>query len=84
MLSAIQKYEMILTSNSLMTGKFCLFEMLNLRKRFSDIATHMHMKKQRLYNKSKKSKKPSHKKAFKDIRSLIRNKLGLPKQHVRP
>ena len=30
---------------------------------------------QRLYNKSKKSKKPSHKKAFKDIRSLIRNKL---------
>jgi hypothetical protein len=32
-------------------------------------------KKQRLYNKSKKSKKPSHKKAFKDIRSLIRNKL---------
>ena len=32
-------------------------------------------KKQRLYNKSKKSKKPSHKKAFKDMRSLIRNKL---------
>jgi hypothetical protein len=32
-------------------------------------------KKQRLYNKSKKSKKPSHKKALKDIRSLIRNKL---------
>jgi hypothetical protein len=32
-------------------------------------------KKQRLYNKSKKIKKPSHKKAFKDIRSLIRNKL---------
>jgi hypothetical protein len=32
-------------------------------------------KKQRIYNKSKKSKKPSHKKAFKDIRSLIRNKL---------
>ena len=29
-------------------------------------------KKQHLYNKSKK---PSHKKAFKDIRSLIRNKL---------
>jgi hypothetical protein len=28
--------------------------------------------KQRLYNKSKK---PSHKKAFRDIRSLIRNKL---------
>jgi hypothetical protein len=36
----------------------------------SNLAIHLS-----LYDKSKKSKKPSHKKAFKNMRSLIRNKL---------
>jgi hypothetical protein len=53
-----------------MTGKFCLFEMLNLRKRSSDIATLIQQKQEKQETISQKS--------------LIRNKLGLPKQHVRP